>query len=183
MNPFVACGLRRGATAAVALTATLVAHAASGADFALTTTAPLVWLFVVLLGAQGLWRRGGEGFRAWGPLRVMATLVLVQGGLHAAIHTAPWAFGFAGHAHAQMLGPAAVGAHAAAALVLGVALWWGQVVLDRMVNVVQAVRTALRTRGGRRPVTVVRARVAVAASCVPAGRIAVRGPPEAPAAH
>lgn len=183
MNPLVARGLRRGAVGAAALTATLVAHAASGADVALTATAPLVWMGVVLFGAQGLWRRCGEGFRAWGPVRMLATLALVQAALHVAIHVAPWAFGFVGHAHAPLLSATAVGAHAAVALVFGAALWWGETVLSRMVDVVDAVRSALRARRGWHRGTVLVPRVAAALSRVPAGCAVARGPPWPAAVH
>ena len=104
--------------------------------------APVLWLGLVALAilsaAPG---RGLATFAAWRPAKVLAVLVAAQAAFHVLVDAAPWAVGLVmDHQHGAVLTPRAVVVHVAVALLLWVALCFGQRLL---VSAVAAARALL----------------------------------------
>ena len=77
----------------------------------------------------------------------LAILVAAQAAVHVAMSVAPWAFGLAPHHEpALAVGPAALAAHVAAAVVLAVLVARLERLLDRALRAVRAVRRWLARR-------------------------------------
>lgn len=178
VNPLAAHALRRSGVVSAALTATLAGHLATAPDARLLPVAPAVWLGVIALAVTcSAFLPRPERFREWGAPRTLLVLLCVQLGLHLAMHTAPWLFGFAGHAHASMFAAGAVAMHLVIAAVMLLPLRAGQRLLGRLVEVA---RTLLAPRR-RRPSWPAARRLAVPATEVRSrsGRAprTSRGPP------
>ncbi len=178
MNPVTASAIRRAATFAAALLATLVAHLAVG-GVELMSVAPVMWIGMTgLCTFAAAVRPRPERFRARGTARTCVCLVAAQAVLHMLMSWAPWAFGLAGHHHAALLTPGALVAHGAAAAVLAVLLCAGERLLAAAVAVVRIlVPPARRSRGHGRPGRVLPMVSRVAPSRGVAGSWSSRGPP------
>jgi hypothetical protein len=139
-----ALAARRLALGAGALGASALAHRCAVGDVDATAATPVVWLgllaVLTLLGGRVRWR----------PRGVAATFAIglaAQAAVHVAMSVAPWAFGLAPHHEpAIAVGPAALLAHAAAAVVIAVLVARLERVLDRAVRAVRAVRRWLARR-------------------------------------
>jgi hypothetical protein len=175
ITPAHALAARRVALGAGALAASAAAHRFAVGDMDATPAAPVVWLgllaMVTMLGGRVAWRpRGFAG--------TLAIQIAAQAGVHVAMSLAPWAFGLAPH-HEPALGaaPAALLAHAAAAVVIALLVARLEAVLDRALRAVRAVRRWL----ARRPRPLRPGAVRVRAALAPRGRPVLvhgaRGPP------
>lgn len=171
-----ALALRRLVVAAGALGASLLAHCAAAGDLRLTATAPFAWIGLLavttLVGAR---RR----FRPRGVAGCLAAMVAAQALIHVAMTFAPWAFGLAPHHEGgALIGPGALAAHAAAAVVLALLAARLEVWLARATAALATVRRWLAPRPAARP-RVVRARPAAsrAPRPLPLGAVPGRGPP------
>lgn len=170
-----ALAARRLALGAGALGASALAHRCAVGDMDATRATPVVWLgllaVLTLLGGRVRWRpRGFAG--------TVAILGAAQAAVHVAMTVAPWAFGLAPHHEpALSVGPAALVAHGAAALVVAALVTRLERVLDRALRAVRAVRRWL----ARRPRPLRPGRVLLPAFRAPRGRDRVvhvaRGPP------
>lgn len=146
-----ALAIRRLLLLACGLGATLLAHAASSADLAVTRAAPVAWgtlgCVAILAG-----RRRRPVWRAWSPAGLVARLVAAELVLHLALEAAPWAFGVSAHHSDPVLAPRTLAAHAGASLLLALVLAGGQRVLVIAQRMARAVRRALRpAAAGSRP--------------------------------
>ena len=153
MSPVIASALRRAAIAGGALAATLIGHVLTLDGARILPIAPFLWLGVVALAIlAGASRRGVPAFHAWGPVRLLLTLVAGQGALHLLLHSAPWALGLAvHHTHAPILTASAAVIHLGIALLLLVALCFGQRLLLRALAVARALLSPERPRPLARP--------------------------------
>lgn len=143
-----ALALRRVLIAGGALGASLVAHCAAAGDLALTASAPVVWAgllaMVTVIGARR--RLRPRGFA--GSLALMAA---AQAAIHLAMTWAPWAFGLMPHhPGAALIGPEALAAHAAAALLLAMLAAWLEGWLARAMAIARVVRRWLASRDAAR---------------------------------
>lgn len=112
----------------------------------------MLWAAVVLLAVLWGARRVPARFTAWSPGRLLAFLVAGQLAVHAVLAKAPWALGVAEHHTAPLLSPGTLAAHTAVALLIWVALCFGQRVLVVALALARALlRGPLpRVRRGRR---------------------------------
>lgn len=182
MSPEIARALRRAGIVGAALTATLIGHVLTAGDMGILPVAPVLWLgLVTTVILPGTLSRGLSAFRAWEPLRIFAALVLAQAALHLVLHGAPWALGLRAdhHAEAPLVSASVVGIHLGLALVLLVALCFGQRIL------VAAMAVVRHLLGGTRPHPLPRPGLIVAQADGPAGSQCrgrswhSRGPPSA----
>ena len=171
-----ALALRRLVVAAGALGASLLAHCAAAGDLRLTAAAPFAWggllAVTTVVGAR---RR----FRPRGVARCLAAIVAAQVLIHLAMTYAPWAFGLAPHHEGgALVGPGALAAHAAAAVVLTVLAARLEAWLARATAALAVVRRWLAPRPAARP-RVARTRPAAspAPRPLPLGAVPGRGPP------
>lgn len=181
ITPTHALAARRLAIGAGALGASALAHRCAVGDMDATRATPVVWVgllaVLTLLGGRVTWRpRGFPG--------TVAILLVAQAGVHAAMTVAPWAFGLAPHHEpALSVGPEALAAHGAAALVLALVVTRLERFLDRALRAVRAVRRSVRRWLARRPRPLRPGRAAVTSVRAPRGRTRVvhvaRGPPAA----
>jgi len=173
-----ALAVRRAMLAGAALGATLAAHAVASGGLRLQATAPLAWGW--LLAAAALCGPRRAGWRARGPLRLLALLIVLQAAMHLAMTAAPWAFGVSVHHRADLLTPQGVAAHLAAAILLALLLARAERLLAAALGAVGAIRRLLAPPAPRRrpslpaPVT---ARIPAPAAAPRA--LACRGPPAA----
>jgi hypothetical protein len=161
MSPVIARALRRAALAGGALAATLIGHALTVGDARVLPVAPLLWLSAIALAFLPGVSRRTAAFRAWGPLTLLAILLLGQSALHLLLHAAPWALGLGvEHAgHGPLISVSAVLVHLTLAVALTALLRGGQGLLLRAMEVARALlrrplrRSALRVGGevSRRP--------------------------------
>jgi hypothetical protein len=171
-----ALALRRLSVALGALAASLAAHCGAAGDLEPTGAAPVAWVgllsLVTLLGARRRWRpRGFAGS--------FALMAAAQAALHAGMTAAPWAFGLTPHHEASLAAaPAAVAAHAGAAVVMAALVTWLEAALGRAIALVARVRRWLSARRAapRGPAARVPDAVRVPRAR-PRGRRACRGPP------
>ncbi len=181
MAPQQALALRRLLLTMAAMTGTLVAHAICSGGLAIAPAAPLVWgsvccLAVIAGGRPGERRRAM--WRAWSPAGLLARLVAVEMALHLALTGAPWAFGVTVHHSPDLVAPASLAAHGAAALVLGLALLAAQHVLSAAQHLIDALRRALRVAGATGPPRCVAPRHSRRRPPAPSRRpLGARGPP------
>jgi hypothetical protein len=170
-----ALAARRVALGAGALGASALAHRCAVGDMDATRATPVVWLgllaVLTLLGGRVRWRPRGFA-------ETVAILGAAQAAVHVAMTVAPWAFGLAPHHEpALAVGPAALSAHLAAAVVIAVLVARLERVLDRALHAVRAVRRWLT----RRPRPPRPARVPVPPALAPRWAAPVvhlaRGPP------
>ena len=136
--------LRRLSVGAGALLASTAAHRCAVGDLDVTPATPVVWAgllaMVTLVGGRHRWRPRGFG----GSLVAMA---VAQAFVHVAMSVAPWAFGLAPHHEPRLdAGVATLLAHAVAAVVLAALVARLEVVLDRAMRLVRAVRRWLSRR-------------------------------------
>ncbi|MFN8124017.1 MAG: hypothetical protein U0237_16525 [Thermoleophilia bacterium] len=178
MNPVTASAIRRAATFAAALVATLVAHLAAG-GVELMAVAPVVWAGMTGLCTFAAAVRRPARFRARGPAQTCACLVAAQVALHVLMSWAPWAFGLTAHHHGAMLTAGALVAHGAAAVVLTVLLCAGERLLAAAVAVARILAPVARRRGHGRPGRVLALVSRIAPSRGVAGSWSSRGPPRA----
>lgn len=145
--------VRRLLMLVAALAATLGAHALSADELRPVAGAPLVWGSLVVLTVFAGRRRPPAWRRRRAP-EILARLLALQAVLHVAMTAAPWAFGLGVHHRPALLGPAAVIAHGAAALVLTALLAQAERLLQMAQGIARAVRRALSGRasaGRHRP--------------------------------
>jgi hypothetical protein len=182
VNAVSAAAIRRGAIVAGALGVTIAAHLTSGADARVLPVAPALWLTLVALCAlPGIARGGRDRFSAWGPARLAGALVAAQLVAHAVLSAAPWVLGLVeAHEHGPWLTPLAAGVHLAAALLLTVALTWGERWVLRALATVAGLLAPVRRAGARRRTEPVAADRRSPRSRVPAGPRSSRGPPVLP---
>lgn len=172
-----ALAVRRLAIGTGALGASALAHRCAVGDMDATRATPVVWAgllaVLTLVGGRVAWRpRGFAGS--------VAMLAVAQAAVHAAMTVAPWAFGLAPHHEpALSVGPEALAAHGAAALVLALLVVRLERVLDRALRAVRAIRRWL----ARRPRPLRPGRAPAPAARAPGGGVRVvhvaRGPPVA----
>jgi hypothetical protein len=171
-----ALALRRLVVAGGALGASLLAHCAAMGDLALTPAAPVAWggllAIVTLVG-------GRRRFRPRGLAGSLVAMLVAQGVVHLAMTWAPWAFGLAPHHHdAPLIAPAALVAHAAAALALALLAARLEAWLARALAVAGAVRRWLAARPARAAASAVLPGPPAAAPRSPRhGSAPCRGPP------
>jgi len=172
-----ASALRRAGFVSLALAATGAAHALTSDAVHLTPLAPVIWLnvFAAVFILGRVFARGR--FTRWGPWRTATALTGSQVFAHVALGSVPWSLGLNDHHHTALT-PTALLVHLAAALVLGLALRFGERVLERLARAVVAVLTIERRR---RP-AMRTVRVAVPADPPRPGRrggdgVSSRGPP------
>ncbi len=144
MRHGTATALRRAAFTVAALVATLTAHVGAGGHVAVTILTPAAMFGFAGVVAMGGLAFGGSRFRAWSPLRTVASLLAFQLGAHLAVGVAPWALALSGPGHAGTLTLAALIWHGAAALLLGALLQYGQRVVSRLVAALAAAFTPRR---------------------------------------
>ena len=112
------------------------------------------------------------------PAGLLARLVAVEMALHLALNGAPWAFGVTAHHSPDLVEPATLTAHGAAALVLALALMAAQHVLSAAQSLVNALRRALRVTGATGPPRFVATRYSHRPPPAPTRRQpGARGPP------
>ncbi len=179
MSPVTATALRRAAIASGALGATLTGHMLTLDGWRLLPVAPLLWLGIIALTipTAAPWR-GLAAFSAWRPAKVLVALVGAQAAFHLLVDAAPWAVGLVmDHQHGPVIAPRAVLVHLAIALVLWVALCFGQRLLVRAVAVARALLSPAPGRaGGRGPGRILRDVAAVPSRWRHRARTS-RGPP------
>jgi hypothetical protein len=171
-----ALALRRLVVAGGALSASLLAHCAAAGDLRLTAAAPVAWggllAVTTVVGAR---RR----FRPRGIAGCLAAMVAAQAVIHVAMTYAPWAFGLAPHHHGgALIGPGALAAHAAAAVVIALLAARLEAWLARATAVMAAVRRWLAPRQAARPgIARLRPLAARTPRPLPLGAVPGRGPP------
>ena len=172
-----ALAARRLLMLVAALGATLAAHAAAAGGLSVVPAAPVAW---GALAAIAVLRppRAGTAWRERGAGAVLWRLVALQAALHTAMTAAPWAFGLAVHHRPALLAPAAVTAHAAAAVALGLLIARAERLLSLALRAARAVRRALvpNARPGRAG-TIVRIGAPRAPRAPRERRRRARGPP------
>ena len=172
-----ALAARRLLMLSAALGTTLSAHALAAGGLTIVPAAPLTW---GALGAIAVLRppRAGTAWRERGPGAVLWRLVALQALLHATMTAAPWAFGLTAHHRPALIAPAALAAHATAAVALTALVVRAERLLSLAIRAARALRRALAPRGRRRrgPIvlTTERRRVPRAAAARPRW---ARGPP------
>lgn len=149
--PEQALALRRLLLTVAGLTGTLVAHALCSGGLVVAPAAPLVWGSIGCLAVVAGPRSRRPRWREWSPLGLLARVVAVELALHVALTGAPWAFGVTVHHSPDIVAPATLAAHGAAALVLALALMAAQHVLSAAQNIIDALRRALRLTGAVGP--------------------------------
>lgn len=173
-----ALALRRLAVAGGALGATVAAHCLAVGDLTLLPIAPAAWLGLL---AMAMVVGPRVHFRPRGVMRTFVLTFVLQAVAHVAMSVAPWAAGLAPHHAAGVeVDAVAVAAHAAAALMLAVAIAGLERLLQRAMGVVAAVRRWFATPVRRRPLRP--ARVGWPSSRMPARPAPTvrccRGPPD-----
>lgn len=137
-----ALAVRRLLLIALALTATLAAHADCAGGLSLTPAAPVVWGTACCLAV--LAPRRGRRWSEWSAPGLLWRLAVLEGGLHLALTAAPWAFGVRVHHAPPPVGPRMLIAHACAALILALVFYGAQRLLSLAQGIVRAVRRVLR---------------------------------------
>jgi hypothetical protein len=173
-----ALAARRAMLAGAALGATLAAHAVASGGLRLLAAAPLLWGW--MLAAAALCGPRRAAWRPRGPVRLLALLIVWQAAMHLAMTAVPWAFGVSVHHQADLLTPAGLAAHLAAALLLALLLARAERLLAAALGAVAALRRLLAPPSPRRRPSLpapVEARVAAPAATPRA--LACRGPPAA----
>src|SRR4051812_23605942 len=139
-----ALALRRLAVAGGALGASLLAHCTAAGDLRLTATAPIAWVGLLAVTTVAGGRRR---FRPRGLAGCLAAMLAAQALIHLAMTVAPWAFGLAPHHEGGAgIGPAALAAHAVAAVLLALLAARLEAWLARATAVLSAVRRWLAPR-------------------------------------
>lgn len=147
MTVVQACALRRAAIMLAALSATVVAHGLSLAEWHFGPGAPVAWA-----GWMALAILAGGHNDAWRVHRLSTTVgavVVLQAAVHLCLAFAPWLMGIATHGSTASISPVAVVAHALVAVALALMVRRGERALTWMLSVVGTITRRIE-RGPRR---------------------------------
>lgn len=137
-----ALAVRRMLLIALALAATLMAHADCAGGLSLTLAAPVVWGTACCLAVVAPQR--GRQWSEWSAPGLLWRLAVIEAGLHLALTAVPWAFGVSVHHPPPLIGARTLIAHACAALILALVLYAAQRLLSLAQALARAVRRVLR---------------------------------------